>query len=401
MKLLSRNKLNTLIEAAGLVISFTVFIVLMSQVWYDVTFDRSYPGSGRIYFFERPQSRTRDQAPYQILMNRPQIQAIRDASPEVEAVGTMSVSMLVDPNNDTPMEFPVAALVDNDFVNVFPFRMVAGTVNGFDNPESLLLSETSAKTLFGGSGQAIGKHLKLERGGIQEVTVIGVFKDFPVNSLIAGIGAFGQLGDMYVGNNDPNYESFDSFVKLRKGADPKKIAPVLAKAFERNWVLWEYQDTPSDIRERVLNDSRLVTLHSAHYDPFLNGAGSRSRDFILTAIALIFLLVGLLNVLNLTNAELPFRIQGNSVRKIFGADNSQILGKDLMKAAILCLLSFGVALIITIFVSNSPLASFLTVPLRIGTLRPVLICCLLVALAGSLLVTYLPSRYGNSPLPLY
>ena len=104
-----------MIEAVGLVISFTVFIVLMSQVWYDLTFDRSYPGSGRIYLFERPQSRTRDQAPYQILMNRPQIQAIRDASPEVEAVGTMSVSMLVDPNNDTPMEFPVAALVDNDF----------------------------------------------------------------------------------------------------------------------------------------------------------------------------------------------------------------------------------------------------------------------------------------------
>ena len=46
MKLLSRNKLNTLVEAVGLVISFTVFIVLMSQVWYDVTFDRSYPGSG-------------------------------------------------------------------------------------------------------------------------------------------------------------------------------------------------------------------------------------------------------------------------------------------------------------------------------------------------------------------
>ena len=399
MKLLSRNKLNTLIEAVGLVISFTVFIVLMSQVWYDVTFDRSYPGSGRIYLFERPQSRTRNQAPYQSLMNRPQIQAIRDASPEVEAVGTMGESMLVDPSNDTPMEFLAAALVDNDFVNIFSFRMVAGTLNGFDNPESLLLSETSAKTLFGGSGQAVGKHLKLERNGIQEVTVIGVFKDFPVNSLIAGIGAFGQLGDLYAGNNDPNYESFDAFVKLRKGADPKKIAPVLAKAFERNWVLWEDQDTPSDIRERVLNDSRLVTLHSVHYDPFLNGAGSRSRDFILTAIALIFLLVGLLNVLNLTNAELPFRIQGNSVRKIFGADNSQILGKDLMKAAILCLLSFGVALIITIFVSNSPLASFLTVPLRIGTLRPVLICCLLVALAGSLLVTYLPSRYGNSFSP--
>ena len=396
MKLLSRRNLNTLVKAIGLVISFSAFIILMSQVWYDVTFDRSYQGSGRVFLFERPQSRTRDMAPYQVLMTRPQIQVIKDASPDVEAVGTLTSGLLIDKETNEAIEYPAAALIDTDFTRIFPFHIVAGTMDGFDRPESILLTETSAEALFGGKTAAVGQHLFMARGmETKEVTVLGVIKDLPINSLLANFGVFGQIGNLWEENNDPNYEAFESFVKLRKGTDPEKVAPVLAKAFEKSWVLWEDQDTPSDIRERVLTDSRLATLHSAHYDSFMNGTGSRTRDFVLTAIALIFLIVGLLNVFNLTNAELPFRIQGNSVRKIFGADNSQIIGKDLVKAAILCLLSFGAALIVTIFVSNSPLASFLTVPLRIGQLRPVLLGCFLVALAGSLLVTYLPSRYGN------
>ena len=52
LKFLSRNKLYTAIEAAGLIISFSVFIILMSQVWYDVTYDRSFSGSERVYLLQ-------------------------------------------------------------------------------------------------------------------------------------------------------------------------------------------------------------------------------------------------------------------------------------------------------------------------------------------------------------
>ena len=300
MKLLSRNKLNTLVEAVGLVISFTVFIVLMSQVWYDVTFDRSYPGSGRIYFFERPQSRTRDQAPYQILMNRPQIQAIRDASPEVEAVGTMSESMLVDPNNDTPMEFPVAALVDNDFVNVFPFRMVAGTVNGFDNPESLLLSETSAKTLFGESGQAIGKHLKLERGGIQEVTVIGVFKDFPMRNTNTG-----QEGNAIISIIDTNDERFlmEMGLLIKTQGDHNEARKAIMKVFDE----WDEDEVSIVQASTYLEDNFLDGLKPA-----------RNNMRMVELFMLLAVLISLLGLVAMSTYYSDIHSNEIAIRKVFG-----------------------------------------------------------------------------------
>lgn len=400
-KTFTRNKLYLAIEAVGLVISFTVFIILMSQVWYDVSFDKVYPDSHRIYLFERPQSRTGRPEPYQYLMNRPQIAAIRDASPDVDAVGSMFETLILDTESDTPIESVHAVLVDDDFVKVFLFHMVAGSQDGFDRPESVLLTESAAFRLFGGSTRAVGQALPIVKGqSVEQGTVIGVCKDFPVNSSFAKIGVFGQMGDLYAADNDPNYESVSSFVKLRKGANPAIVAPVLASAFEKNWVLWESADTPSDIRQRTLSESLLVSLHDAHYDTWMNGTGNRTRNAVLSAIALIFLLVGLLNILNLSMAELPFHIQGNCIRKIFGAGQGNLLAKDMASAAVLCVISFLIALFITVIVSNSPLASLLTVPLYLNGLLPVILICFVIAMAGSVLATYIPSRYGNSYSPV-
>ena len=397
LKFLSRNKLYTAIEAAGLIISFSVFIILMSQVWYDVTYDRSFSGSERVYLFERPQSRIGVQAPYQRLMNRPQIQSIKDSSPDVEAVGTMGETIIVDTESNEPVDYIRAALVDYDFIRIFPFHPIAGTLSGFDRPESALVTESAANVLFGGTGSALGGQLAMEgEHGLQDYTVIGIIRDFPVNSSLAGLGVVGQIGNLSISVNNPNYESFEAFVKLRKGASHKEAASVMAKAFEKNLVLWEGPDTTPGIRELIINESRLTSLHSSHYDPFANGTGSRTRDVVLSAIALIFLLVGLLNVFNLSNAEVPFRLLGDSVRRVFGAGKADLLHRDTVKASLLCMVSFGIALIVTVVVANSPMASFLTVPLKLGKLIPALTFCFVVALAGSLLAVYIPSNYGNS-----
>ena len=84
----SRKRISNAVGIAGLVISFSVFIILMAQVWYDVSFDRTLPGSSRIYTFERPQDYLGDPNPFKALFNRPQIQTLREASPGVEAIGS-------------------------------------------------------------------------------------------------------------------------------------------------------------------------------------------------------------------------------------------------------------------------------------------------------------------------
>lgn len=400
MKPWFRKRMSDVLGVAGLLISFSVFITLMAQVGYDVTFDRTLPGSSRIYTFERPQSHLGELDPYMALLNRPQIQTLRDASPDVEAVGTLGETIIFDPETSVPLMDMPAGLIDTDFLQVFPFDFVAGSAVDFDRTDALILTETVAKRLFGGSAPAVGQQvMRLLTGEPEPATVIGVCRDFPINSTLATCGAFAQIGDNYSTNNDPNYESLQAFIRLRKGVSPKVITPVLANAFEKNLVLWEDESTPPDIRERTRQESRLVPLHESHYNPFRGGTGNRTRDAVLTAIAFLFLLVGLLNVFNLSMAGLPFRIKDGCIRMIFGAGKEVMLRRDLVNAIILCLVAFALSIGVLLIVRATPLASFLSVPLRPGALMPTLFACLAVALGGSLLAVYLPSRYGASFSP--
>lgn len=400
MKPWFRKRMSDALVVAGLLISFSVFIMLMAQVGYDVTFDRTLPGSSQIYTFERPQSYLGNPDPYMALLNRPQIQTLREASPDVEAVGTLGETILFDPEMSVPLMDIPAGLIDTDFLQVFPFDFVAGSAVDFDRTDALILTETVAKRLFGGSAPAVGQQvMRLLTGEPEPATVIGVCRDFPINSTLATYGAFAQIGDNYSTNNDPNYESLQAFIRLRKGVSPKVITPVLANAFEKNLVLWEDESTPANIRERTKLESRLVPLHESHYNPFRGGTGNRTRDAVLTAIAFLFLLVGLLNVFNLSMAGLPFRIKDGCIRMIFGAGKEVMLRRDLVNAIILCLVAFALSIGVLLIVRATPLASFLSVPLRPGALMPTLFACLAVALGGSLLAVYLPSRYGASFSP--
>ena len=84
---------------------------------------------------------------------------------------------------------------------------------------------------------------------------------------------------------------------------------------------------------------------------------------------------------------------------IFGAGKEVMLRRDLVNAIILCLVAFALSIGVLLIVRATPLASFLSVPLRLGALMPTLFACLAVALGGSLLAVYLPSRYGASFSP--
>ena len=144
MKPWFRKRMSDALGVAGLLISFSVFITLMAQVGYDVTFDRTLPGSSRIYTFELPQNHLGELYPYMALLNRPQIQTLRDASPDVEAMGTLGETIIFDPETSVPLMDMSAGLIDTDFLQVFPFDFVAGSAVDFKRTDTLILTETVA-----------------------------------------------------------------------------------------------------------------------------------------------------------------------------------------------------------------------------------------------------------------
>ena len=396
-----RSIATVLFKLAGLVIATFVFILLMAQVWYDMSYDKPLSARGRVYVFERPTEHPDQPRPYEFWFTRPQIAALRGSSPDVEAVGTMDVDgILQDPRTGELLRETPAAMVDEDFVKVFPFDPLLGSVDGFGRPDAAIVCESAARHLFGSVEEAFGSTLNFYTTEDPTVCeIIAVCRDFPANCRLSNIGVYVPLGSLWEDKNDPNYEAFEAFVLLRKGASADAVLPLMAEAFEKNWVFWESNDTPPDIRERVRQRSRLVPLHDMHYDPADNGTGSRTRDGVLSAIAILFLACALLNLFNLSMAGLSFSVQGNCVRRIFGAERGRLLLKQVLSSLVLCLLAFGVALLLVKLLAGSSLASMLSVPLNAQTLAPVWAVCLAVLAVGAVLAVLFPAFYGASFQP--
>ncbi|MBX7092794.1 MAG: ABC transporter permease [Cyclobacteriaceae bacterium] len=62
---------------------------------------------------------------------------------------------------------------------VFTFKFIDGSEDGFEVAQTALISETNAKNWFGDARKAVGQVIKMQQA---DVTVVGVFKDFPQTS---------------------------------------------------------------------------------------------------------------------------------------------------------------------------------------------------------------------------
>lgn len=114
--------------------------------------------------------------------------------------------------------------MQEDAPDLLNLEMVEGTRSGLEKINAVLLSQTTAKTLFGNES-ALGKSIVSNNEHTMEVT--GVYKDIPNNNSFANLeflmpfkhwmnARWGWLDNQ---NTNWDYNSFDLFVELSDNAD--------------------------------------------------------------------------------------------------------------------------------------------------------------------------------------
>lgn len=229
-----------------------------------------------------------------------------------------------------------SAFVDPSFFRLFDFGFVSGNAaSPFPSLNTVLLTETTARKYFGSAG-AVGKYIMAN--GHTNFLVAGIIHDFPQNSSIR----FDMLFPMalaahnFTGNGSwktldedwGNY-NFLTFLLLRPGADPALVGRKIAAIQARNH--------PGAGNAYILQP--FTHLHL--YNP--DGSSPRLKTvqtFIL--IALLILLIASINYVNLSTARSMIRSKEVSVRKIIGAEKSQLFFQFLIETVVL----FSIALIL-------------------------------------------------------
>ena len=279
---LRRYKAATLLNILGLAVAFAAFYILMVQVRFDLNFDRSYPKAECIYQIALPQFYEEGKG-YSSFIPRPDGEKAIAASPHIRQGGcknTMGISetSLYDPEQGSSAglnRHPVYQ-ISHGLLEVFGFRCIEGSFARFEEPNTVILSQKTARALYGGKS-AGGRSLVFNDDSRHPREVIAVYEDFPDNSSVHN-GAITDIGEHFL-NRTSNW-MYNYLVKLDS---PNHMEET------RQAIIAGLKTLRPDVKAEVFEKVRLVQLHELYFSPEFQSMfrGNRATVYSLLTIAIL------------------------------------------------------------------------------------------------------------------
>ncbi len=340
-RFLSRHKLFSAINLAGLGVSIAVFILISQYALFLSGTDGFHKQADRIYRIERKgiHNMAAPIGPY-LLSHYPEIE--QSVRMEYKPVSNGLISY-----DRRSIKLEDIWLADSTFFQVFSFPLKDHSPDHvFSAPDRIVLSESAAERLFG-LEDPVGKQVMLDnRFSLQ---VDAVMKDFPSNSSIQAdaVIAFDFNKALH---DDPLWlESFtrwnyNNILLLAPDADPGELTARINK--DLFGFLTSHIEIPADQQPDFIL-TPLRDIYFNHYDSYdFFRHGSRSNVYVALGIALIILFLAIVNFINLTTAQATERATDIGLRKTMGAGKRHILLQHLSESVLATYLATLLAIVL-------------------------------------------------------
>ena len=408
LKFLSRNKLYTFINIAGLAVSLMFIILMGDYTWRQYSIDRWHKNADRIYlmgnesfFFMWPQ----------------EAEDIKNLCPEVEeACCVMSQSGKIKYGQrevkDGENENGIIMLTDPAFFRFFDFKLLEGDrQTALDSPDKCVITKRLAKKLFGDKNpigeslQIVGdRHVSIGSEDPSDSTlyyrVSAVVEDLDrtvlpnETQIIVNMERFPQVLGYDLKGNALAYGPTGAnkmFLMLRPGMtlEHKKniINGHLKKAHPAGWGDYKVSLTPlTDVLYALQNEGSGLQK------------GDKTRLRILLAAVLAILFFAVSNYINLTVANTNFRAKEMATRRLFGSSQAEISLKLIAESTLMIAVAFLVGFGLALCFQDDAVALFkgkiaLINDISVGTVSVCFAFILLVGIISGILPSYQISRY--------
>ncbi len=289
--------------------------------------------------------------------------AIKRDFPEVVQYTRLFSSDLIGNNNsmlkykDKSFYETGLVFVDSTFFDVLSYHFVDGknTRDILAEPYSIVLSKPTAIKLFG-NDDPVGKVITIDNAyGKHDFKVNGVVdgslgkSHIKANIFVAlrsgGFGQFLYNNNQWAGNNIAC-----SFIKLRPGADAMALEKKLPDFLKKHGA----QDLKSMGMTKTLHLQPITSMHiTPGFEFEINSTISPTLLYILAGIAVMIQLIACINFMNLSTARASKRAKEVGVRKVVGAERSDLVKQFLGESFLLTLI--GVSLAIPCCLSPCPI----------------------------------------------
>ena len=388
---LKRFKLASALNILGLSVAFAAFIVILMQVSYEHSFDKSY--AEQVYRVE-----INDSTNHSAWYSRPMCDILLESSPAIKA-GTMNMPWGADTYLSLEQNGTKAGYIEQ-VQNVYPgepgvfgYEIVEGTKAAFDDHTKLVFPQSLARKLFG-KESAVGKIVTFEdqtqENGAKSTFEIGaVFKDFPANSSVPNVikQKFSPIQNKDAWGN----WNYNLYVTLIPGSDPVETGEQMTRYYNSfgkpDWAGAKYTFALQPIE---------AVYHDMTVDSDTAPKGSKATMNILLAIALLVIGIAAVNFVNFSTSLTPLRIKSINTQKVLGSPVSTLRAALICEAVGIALIAFGLALLWVYLLSDTGFNELISGGISFSVYKGIILLALGVALAVGLLAGLYPAFYTTS-----
>ena len=340
---LLKNKLYSFINIFGLAIGIASFVLIMLYINYEQSYDK-FEGSENVYrvymdYLEGDAFVAGDAQTYNLTGP-----SLKKEFPEVlDYVRLFYFEKMTFQLGERILEQPLGSLADPSYFDIFNYPLLKGEKEKvLSQPYSIVLSQSFAQKLFG-TEDPMQKTIAAFRDGEKAIlTVTGVMADMPKtahyrNSYLISYETEKTWTEYGPRAHELNWNAnnYYTFLKL----DPNANASLLRQKIMDS-------DIEED-KEEQHNIEPLEDIHLYSDKPYeVSANGSVTRIKFLMAIAFIILILSWLNYVNLSATKSMERAKEAGIRKVSGAQKSQLIIQSLIDSVLLNFIAISISMIL-------------------------------------------------------
>jgi putative ABC transport system permease protein len=332
---LFRNKASSFINIGGLAIGMAVAILIGLWIFDELSFNRYHKNYDRIvkvmdYQGWHERKETNDVLPVPLGTTLRSsfgsdfkyVAIVRETEEHIIAAGDKKFTQ-------------AGNYMQPDAPEMFTLEMIHGSRTPLKDPNSILISQTLAKKLFGDS-DPLDKIVQIDAK--TNVKVTGVFKDLPANSEFRTTSFIAPF-DLYgADKNDWGNYNMSIYAQLNPNADIDRVSAKIKNVLSDN--IKDKESTHS----LFLQPMSKWHLHSAFENHVLVTSEQMKFIWFYGIIGVFVLLLACINFMNLSTARSEKRAKEVGIRKAVGSLRSQLVQQFYGESLLISVFAFALSL---------------------------------------------------------